>query len=111
MSHPSGLSLVTSHIVRDGVSPLLWTYGLTASDCGPGSYYGQGIGEGQRRSQSDEWTLQTSTGYWVHRLLVVGVVPVPSVLETWRRLAIVVPSVGGTLGGFVSLRGIKYGTG
>ena len=46
--------------------------GLPASECGPGYYYGKGIGNGQRGSQSYEWTLWISTGDWVHRRLLVG---------------------------------------
>ena len=67
------------------------TSGMTASDCGPGYYYGKGSGKSQRGSQSDEYTMQTSTKAWVHRLAENGFL-VTSVPGTWHRLTDVVPS-------------------
>ena len=64
MSHPSGLSLVTSHIALNGGNLWIRTSVLTASEWGIGYYYDQVSGEGQRRSQLDQWNLQTSTGAW-----------------------------------------------
>ena len=72
MSHLFGLSFVTSPTTNNDVSPCLRTSGLITSECGPGSYYGQDSDKGQYGSQSDEWTLQTSTGAWLHRRLAVG---------------------------------------
>ena len=84
ISHHSGLSLVTSTTAPAIRSPCMRNYGLTASECGPGYYYGQGCGEGQRGSQSDEWTLQKFTKVWAYRCLAVRGVPVPSVPGTLR---------------------------
>ena len=51
MSHFSGLYLVTSATTPDSGSPCIRNYGLTASECRLGSYYYQGSGKGQFRSQ------------------------------------------------------------
>ena len=52
MTHPSGLSLITIYTGTNYGSLWISTYGLTASECETGYYYGQGSGKGQRRIQS-----------------------------------------------------------
>ena len=64
MSHPSGLSFVTSHIALNGGNIWISNPVLTASEWGAGYYHDQVSGEGQRRIQLDQWNLQTSTGFW-----------------------------------------------
>ena len=80
--HPSGISLVTSPTAPDNRSLWIRTSALTASECKPGSYYSQVRVEDQRGSQSDEWTLKTSTGDWLHICLDVG--GVSSVFRSWN---------------------------
>ena len=47
MPHPSGISFVNSTTASDSGSLWIMTYELTASECGPGCYYGKGSGKGQ----------------------------------------------------------------